>query len=93
MRTDILLDDQLDLAVSADGDFLVGPSAAQDARLILEAEPGQIRQYPTLGVGIRSALNGRVDGSVRRAIQLHLKADGLKAEQILFVDGKLGIKV
>jgi len=93
-RTDILLDvnNDLDLLIQ-DGDFKIGIADLQNIRIIMEAEQGQIRQFPLLGVGIRKMLNGQIGGEEKRRIQLQLESDGYETEEIIFQNGQLGIKI
>jgi hypothetical protein len=74
------------------GDFLIADSEQQHIAHLLEADSGQIRQYPRLGVGIRRALNGSVDGEVKRRIQLHCSADGFDVKNITYINGVLRIE-
>lgn len=93
-RTDILLDlaGDGDLLIK-DGDFVIGDSDNQNVKLILEADKGQQRFTPFLGVGIRRQLGGSVDGAVRRDIQLQLQGDGYRAGQIQYKNEVLTVDV
>lgn len=93
-RTDILLDlaGDGDLLIK-DGDFVIGESDNQNVKLILEADKGQLRFFPLLGVGIRKQLGGPVDGAVKRQIQLQLEGDGYKANKITYLNEVLTVDV
>lgn len=91
---DILLDvnGDLDLVIE-NGDFKVGNPDMQNIRIIAEAEQGQIRQFPLVGIGIRRMLNGTIGGVEKRTIQLQLQGDGYEVQEIVFNNGELGIKI
>lgn len=93
-RKDILLggDIEFDLLID-NGDFVVGNSDEQNVRCILEANQGQFRQFPFVGVGIRRMLNGFVEGKERRFIQLQLESDGYKADRITYIRNELKIEL
>jgi len=84
LRTDIMLDDDGDLAVSADGDFVVGNSDEQNIELLLVATPGQFKQYPSLGIGLQYELKKQDNNaaSIKRRAQVNLTADGYKLKDI-----------
>ncbi len=94
MRHDIIVDsdDENDLVVYA-GDFFVGYSDAQHIAHIVEADAGQYRQHPLLGVGLRRFINGVVDGEVRRRIQLQLVSDGYRPRRVVYEDEILKIEI
>lgn len=91
---DIIVDpkDNNDLVVHQ-GDFFIGPSEMQHIGHIVEAEPGHYKSSPMLGVGIRKYLNGFIDASVKRKIQLQVSADGIKIRRINYESGILEIKI
>lgn len=91
---DIIVDpnDNNDLVIYQ-GDFYIAPSEMQHIAHIVEAQPGQYKQSPLLGVGIRKYLNGIIDGAVRRKIQLQLQSDEIKTRSISYEDGILDIKI
>lgn len=79
---DILLDG-LDLKIK-DGDFHVGLAEGQHVELLLRCEIGNLKEYPLVGCGITSTINGQVDGVVRKQIRLQLERDGFKVRQITY---------
>ena len=89
---DIVTDptDNNDLLIR-NGDFVISDSGVQHIQHILEADSGQYKQHPKVGVGIRRALNGSIDAEVKRLIQLQLESDGLEVESITYTDGALKI--
>lgn len=72
---DFLLGDDGDLIW--DGvDFEWGESDAQHIQHLCELEPGELKELPLVGIGLSRAINGVVDGVLRRRIKLQLEADG-----------------
>jgi hypothetical protein len=76
---DILLDDDLDLAIE-NGDFVIGDSEQQHQELILIAQQGSFRASPLTGVGIskyyKSAFSVANIDKLRQKIRLQLQFDG-----------------
>lgn len=91
---DIIVDpnDGNDLVVEG-GDFYIAFSQFQHIAHIIEAEPGQYKQWPLLGFGVRNYLNGIVDGAVRRKLQLQLESDGHQVRELTYAEGVLGVKI
>lgn len=91
---DIIVDpnDNNDLVIYQ-GDFFIGYSEFQHIAHITEALPGQYKQWPFLGFGIRKWLNGPFDGVARRSLQLQLESDGIKTRSIKFVNDVLEVKI
>ncbi len=78
---DILLDDDLDLAIE-NGDFVIGDSEEQHQELILIAFQGSFRASPLTGIGITryykaSFSVGNID-KLRQKIRLQMQYDGYK---------------
>jgi hypothetical protein len=97
---DIKLDDN-DLYIDVNtGDFSIGNSDTQHVQDIINSFVGWWKEYPTLGVGIKKYL-GRSGGVqlTKRAIKIHLKSDGYRADKIavqdnsVYVTGERIIKV
>ncbi len=53
---DILLDENKDLKIDANGDFAVGESDNQNIELIIESFMGEFKQFPALGFGIEKKI-------------------------------------
>lgn len=69
--------------VFKNGDFKVFESTAQHIGLLLITEKGEWKYKPTIGVGIRTALNE--DGNLlalQGVIQEQLEADGLFVKEL-----------
>jgi hypothetical protein len=81
MPNDILLDGDFDLAF-VDGDFAIGESTRQHQNLILISEPGEWREFPTVGVGIRSKLLGDNPGEVVSEIKRQFEGDGMRVTTV-----------
>jgi hypothetical protein len=83
LTTDFLFDENADLGVGADGDLVVGDATDQNKYLLLMAVPGQVRQHPTLGVGITEYVED--SGStvaLEAAIMQTFTADGLTVSSL-----------
>lgn len=94
---DIALDETYDLIIK-DGDFLVDESTAQHQELLLLADKGQFKQFPTIGIGIDLYLNDEATAQdIKRSIQEQFELDGmtidyfkLENNQQLKIDAKYG---
>lgn len=70
-----LIFDNGDLKIT-NGDFAIEQSDDQNIETILTAEKGQFYQFPLLGYGIYSRINGPFERNVeRKAIREELKKD------------------
>lgn len=90
---DILLDEDSDLQV-ANGDFVVGESTMQHQRDLLIAVPGDIRQFPLIGAGIRMELLDNVSRTeLRMSIQREMERDGMRVSVLrIDVDGNVELQ-
>jgi phage baseplate assembly protein W len=88
--TDIQLDNNEDLLVINE-DLLIGLSDDQHIEDILITYPGEYKQSPLCGVNIRRALNGSIDGSIRRDVRLNLEGDGYQVDSVTFTEEELKI--
>lgn len=86
MRTDFILDEDLDIQADPEtGDFLVGDSAQQEAFLIIDSKPGDWPRTPLVGVNLVNKLKKRTGASplienpkrLKREIKVALNNDGL----------------
>jgi hypothetical protein len=87
---DILLDED-DNFVIQDGDLVIAETDMQHIRHIIETHPGEIRRFPTVGVGLSKHLKGSADGRVRRKVFEQLKADGYDIENVITNDNDIKI--
>jgi hypothetical protein len=87
---DLLMDNGGDEVLIND-DLALGASDEQHIIDILQSYPGEWKQSPLCGVNIRRAINGAVDGTIRRDVRLQLEADGYKVKNIIFSESELNI--
>ena len=90
---DLLLTDDLDLSIEG-GDFVLSESTAQHQRLLLETEPGDWRESPGVGVGIRSMLlDDAPGGTILAEVQEQFENDGLRIAALTITDeGQLQVQ-
>lgn len=72
-------------------DVVLGLSDEQHIIDILRSYPGEWKQSPLAGVNINRAINGLLDGTIRRDVRLQLEADGYKVKNITFTEEELNI--
>ena len=96
----ILLDDSSEFSMNIVRDsnglivsgFSIGDVTKQNQRTILLAEPGEIKEVPTMGVGISSFLDDDNPSDLLRAIRENLREDGQTVNSCRFNStGKLVI--
>lgn len=99
--TGILLDENGDLLIKPVRDangliisgVVVGDVTVQNQRTILLVEKGEIKESPTLGVGLTSFLDDDDTSELLREVRINLNADGQKVEYCGFSnEGKLIVK-
>ena len=78
---DLQLDDIGDILLT-NGDYVIGESDMQHIEDILDAYPGEYRNAPLLGVYLQRGINGLIDGSLRRDINLNLTSDNYTVKKI-----------
>ena len=79
---DILLDTSFDLQITG-GDFVSGESARQHQQLLLLIEKGELREFPTRGVGAQSWLLDDIQaGDFNAAVKREFEADGMKVLRV-----------
>lgn len=81
MPLDILLDNTFDLAFAA-GDFVAGESTRQHQQLLLLIEKGELKEFPTRGVGISTWLNDHTTGNLNGLIKREFELDGMKVLKV-----------
>ncbi len=81
MPIDILLDDNFDILIE-NGDLVLGECTRQNQVLLLYAEKGEIREFPTRGIGIRSWILDEQSGDLNSAIKREFEADGMTVLQV-----------
>jgi hypothetical protein len=90
MPIDYLNDENGDLAIS-NGDLVKGDATKKHQYDLLMTEPGQLRENPTVGVGIGTFINNESPNDLFRAIRREFKKDGMQVTDIQLEDGKLKI--
>lgn len=76
MPYDLLFNNDFTVMI-ANGDFVTGEATRQHQTLLLKAHPGEIRDYPELGVGVQDWLLEDFTGNLAARIQQQFKADGM----------------
>lgn len=75
-----------------DGDLAIGESTELHQRDLVVAMPGEFRQWPTIGAGIRTELlNSITPDEIRVALQRELERDGLRVARLLVKGGGIEI--
>jgi len=90
MPNDILLQDY-DLLIE-NGDLVVGESTHQHQDLLLLADKGEFKQFPTVGVGILRYLETYDTNDLAREIRTEFNRDGMTVSEIKFDGSKIDIK-
>lgn len=92
-RKDIMLNAAGNDLLIENGDFVVEPSDNQHVYLILRLNRSNIKQFPLIGVGEERFLNGNIDGSLRREIQLQLESDGYKPKRLVVTPDNIDVVI
>lgn len=87
---DYMLGDTGDLSVD-NGDFALGDSDLQHQKLLLLAEKGAYKQYPTTGVGIMTYLKDDNEADMLREIRFQFAQDGMQVDRLAYKDGNLQV--
>jgi len=90
MPKDILITEDYDLRVE-NGDFVTGESTRQHQNLIILADKGEFKQFPTVGVGILRYLEGHDGDNLAREIRTEFNKDGMTVKGIKFNGSKIDI--
>lgn len=95
---DILIDPATgDLQVAAERDasglitqgLAIGEVTWQNQAILLQASPGEFKEYPALGAGIAGMVNDHERTAWEREIALCLEADGMRVGTVELTDEKL----
>lgn len=95
---DILIDPATgDLQVAAERDasglitqgLAIGEVTWQNQAILLQASPGEFKEYPALGAGIAGMVNDHETTAWEREIDLCLEADGMRVGTVELTDEKL----
>jgi len=71
--------------------MVVGDTLYQNQYLILQAQKGEFKEHPTLGVGIADMASDDDVNAWKYAIRNELAKDGLKVEKLTFANGVMEI--
>ncbi|WP_373810546.1 hypothetical protein [Porphyromonas loveana] len=77
----ILLDPSGDLDLST-SKIRLGDVRAQTSQILLEAMPGEIREFPLLGLGVRQILGGEVDKAFLLNAKKQLRHCGIPVSRV-----------
>lgn len=89
---DFLIAEDNDLLI-ADGKMVTGESTPQHEKLLLITQPGQMKLFPTTGVGVNSFLLDDTD-DLKAIIRSQYEADGMAVSKLkLSNEGLLDTKV
>ena len=79
---DILIDNNNDLRLSADGDFEIGYSDNQQQMAILTTEKGEWKEHPEVGVGIAQMLADDLYTEMLIEVKKQLEYDGIPVKNV-----------
>lgn len=85
---DILIGQDGDLQI-VNGDFVLGEALEQQIEHLFLADKGAYKDYPIIGVGIKSMLNNRLKGpqEIVREGKLQLQSDGWQQIDLQITNG------
>lgn len=79
----ILLTDDCDLKIQ-NGRMAAGSTIHQSLALICEINPGELKEYPTLGVGLPSYIGDTDAAALKHSIKDNARRDGIAVKSIDF---------
>lgn len=85
---DLKLASDFDIMIK-DGDFVIGEVTKQHQELLLLVAKGELREFPTNGVGVRWWLLDEQAGDLNSQIKREFERDGMSVETIREVNGSL----
>ncbi len=86
---DLMISDDLEIRY---GDFVLGHADEQSLRHLLIASPGDYKQNPIVGCGVRKAKNGVISRFLHRNIKVQLKADGFMVKKLEIMNGGVDVR-
>nr|DAK82634.1 MAG TPA: baseplate wedge protein [Caudoviricetes sp.] len=84
---DILIDNNNDLRLSADGDFEIGYSDNQQQMAILTTDKGEWKEHPEVGVGIAQMLADDLYTEMLIEVKKQLEYDGMQINDVALQEG------
>ena len=79
----IALNQEFDLELNGD-DLVVRDSTEQHQRLLLLAQPGNLRWAPTIGVGLQDYLAGEEMAGLLNKVRQQFQKDGMRVQRVGF---------
>lgn len=79
---DVMTDTHRNRHGLVDGGLMVGDVTYQNQAIILQANKGDFKEYPTLGVGLADMINDDNVAGWRREIVLQLEGDGMSIKSV-----------
>ena len=70
----------------------IGDTDEQNQYLILACHPGEIKEHPTLGVGIGDYTNDNDLTALRHSVRVNFDADGLELDSLTVGETAIDIK-
>ena len=81
MKIDIQIDNNTNDLVIQNGDFVIAEADKTQAKFIILASKGEIRQYPLLGVGINRFIGSSIGADILfNTVKNELLSDGLSLD-------------
>lgn len=86
-----MLDDDGDLKIDENGEPVVGDVTAQNQRILIETNKGDLKLYPLIGVGAEDFIDNENYNDLLREIRLQFKKDGLKINLLEAINNEIKI--
>ena len=90
MPTDILIGDNADTLI-VNGDVVLGESNLQHQRILLAIAPGELKQFPVVGVGVAGFLKDEDSIGLQAKIKEQFQKDGMTVKSLSFNNTELDI--
>lgn len=80
---DIMLDDNMDLMIGINGDFVIDNPFVQDQLLLCETDKNDWKENPEIGIGLDNYLEDEDDGEMNSEIREQYVMAGMQVEKII----------
>lgn len=95
----ILLDDSNDLKIDIrrdengliTGGLCIGEITAQNQKILLLAQKGEIKDVPLIGVGVSNYLDDEDPNNLLRAIRTEFAKEGMPVKKVSITNGKIEV--
>ncbi len=77
-----------DLMLDADGEIVLQETTPQDQWNLLAHQPGEFKQYPTMGIGIDDIANDHELANWRRTVQNQMEKVGMTVSRLVIDENK-----